>query len=290
MRRLKQAVFVLVVAAALTILLAPAKAHAAAEYKQIVTDTVTKAGNYYFKYEGSEVYFSVSPSGPFTRAGFEGYVGTPYTNGTNIIVAGRGQGSYAPLMRCKVKTNKVKTLKKLKRGSWSYEPPQWNISTVYGNKVYLTRDSFEGWNLKTYCYNLSSKKLSMIQNNCAVSARKGKYVVARNEYQTDVSAHRWTIYKIKSNGKFKKVKTLGKYIGSAEIVGNKIYYSKFSEASMKNMKLYRCSLKGKNVKKLGSFQASGQCTAYGYTSKSCSVYKDGSYTYTYATKKLTPKY
>lgn len=172
----------------------------------------------------------------------------------------------------------------------------YSLGGVYNGKAYLTRTDEAKWTQTTYSFNMKSKKLKRAKKKCNIIAANGKYMVGMNEFATDVSAHKMTLYKAKGSG-LKKVKKLASYGFTAKFVGSKLYYMSYASGAMRKGSLYRCTKTGKNKKKLGTFKGvksngyRGQVVVSDITSKSCKVTKPGGdeplwYKYTYKTKKL----
>ena len=253
----------------------------AAGYREITYTNTTpvKVGSYYFKYSGG-FYFSTEKDYGYTSISNSKIA----TNGVKAVYV----YDYK-LMSYDLKTGTVKKLKKLPTGNRSYENDSWSVSVAKDNQVFLTRGSFEKWTYWTYIYNIKKITFKKVLNKCALSSRSGKYVVGTNEYQSDASAHSMTLYKIKS-GKLTKVKKLGKYCFTGVFIGKKLYYTVSNNSQMTKTTLYRCNANGSKKKKLGTFKAKteyGQAIVQDITKDSCVVYLgDGSYVYTYSTKKL----
>ena len=285
MTRTKRFLVVLpvVLAAVLCVMIIGAPRVHAAGYREITyTDTTpVKVGSFYFKYS-SNFYYSTDKDTGYVSLGY----GKVATNGTKAVYVSSGS-----LVSLDLKSGTVTNLKKLPTGNRSFEDDSWSVSVAKGNQVFLIRGSFEKWTYWTYIYNVKNKTFKKVLSKCALGARYGKYVVGTNEYQSDVSAHKMTLYKI-ANGKLKKVKVLTKYGFAAVFIGKKLYYTSSNNSSMRKTTLYRCNANGSKKKKLGTFKGKGEygqavVNSNDITKKNCVVYLgDGSYLYTYKTKKL----
>lgn len=238
----------------------------------------TKIGNYYFKSINNMIYIA--------KKG-ETYKKTPI-----VSYGSMGNDTHAYYVRNKTlykytyASQKEALLKKLPVSG----DENINISTVYKNQIFLTKDSYQKGKLWTYCYNTNTKALKKVKNNCKINAHYKAYVIGQNDFRTDIDPYPMTLYKITSSG-LSKVKTLTSYGRSGTFAGNKVYYTAYPKKhSMKETTLYRCSLNGKNKKKIASFKASGtngRVTIGEITSKNCKVViNDKQYLYTYSTKKL----
>lgn len=246
-------------------------------------NSVFKSGKYYFKYDpyAGKILMSTKKDSGFRR--------------TPISFDACSNGNQAYYTRNKVlykyvySTRKESKIKKLPAsGDQGY-----SISTIYGSQIFLKKSSFDQWTEWTYCYNTKTGKLKMVMSKCSISDRCGKYVVGKNEFRSDVSPYKLTLYKITSSG-LKKVKTLSARGFGECFVDGKLYYTHYTDIKMKNAVLYRCKANGSGKKKIAEFKSSSEysmVTVFNITSKKCSVYKDGkSYEYTFATKKLKPLY
>ena len=164
------------------------------------------------------------------------------------------------------------------------------VSAGYDNQIFVTRGSFDDWKYWTYRYNLKTGSWKMVKSNCAICAQSGKYVVAQNEFRSDVSPYPITVYKITSSGLKKERKLTSKGFAPT-YVGSKLYYVSYTDESMKTCRLYRCNANGSKKKMLKKFTAPGEwgCVyVTDITSKSCRVIMNFSeeYKYTYATGKM----
>lgn len=164
----------------------------------------------------------------------------------------------------------------------------YDLNYMYGNNLYITRGSEEKWTYWTYIYNVVTKKYKLVASNCALSFSNGSYVVAGNEYRTDVSAFKTSLYKFTSTG-LKKIKVLSKHGFSGAFIKGKLYYTSSPSNAMRKVTLYRCNPNGSGKKALGTFankKKYGQVIMSKITSKYC-IYTDynGWYKYTYKTKK-----
>ncbi len=260
------------------------KAEAASGYKEIANynsnKKIIKNGKYYFKYDSSNRYFLMS-----TKKN-SGYKKTPirsynaYGNGKQAFYIRDGL-----LCKYTYASRKETRLKKLSvKGDESF-----HISTIYGNQIFLTKNSFYQWKHWTYTYNIKTKKFRHAVSRCTITTRSGKYVLGQNEYRTDISPYPITLYKIKSSG-LSKVKKLTNLGTSGTFIGKKIYYVQYQNKLMSKATLYRCDLSGSNKKAIQTFKTSskyGEVSVSNITSKSCDVYKNGKmYRYTYSTKKM----
>ncbi len=257
------------------------KAEAASSYKQLFTgsSTVEKSGKYYFKMTNGKYYVSTKKGSGYTLTPISGRA---YSNGKQVYY------TYSNILYKYVlssgKNTKLKTFK-------TVSDDNYYISTIYGNKIFVTRASFDAWKYWTYMYNTDTKKTKKILSNCTIEARYGKYVVGAKEYRTDVAPYTLTLYKITSKG-LSRVKKLTSYGKSPTFAGGKLYYVVYPKDSMEKATLYRCSAKnGKSKKLIKTFKSSQKYTGvyiYDITSKSCKVSKDNKiYKYTYKTNKLT---
>lgn len=271
----------------------PKEAQAGTYFKKITRDSITENGSYYFKLVDGKIYYSTTKSGTYKKTGFKGMVDCGFTDGKVIYAAEKRSGeNYTRLSRYTISTGKHALLAKLPYGSYSYEAPGWTVATVYENAIFLTRKSFEEWSLKTYVYNISTGKLNWKKNNCAIESRSGQYLIARNEYQSDVSARKWGLYRTDSNGNITFLKTLGNCIGSAKFVGDYVYYSKYTNSGMNSLTICRCSKSGGNFKSFGKVPLGdgySQVVVSEFKTGYCKIWYNSSYyKFTYSTKTLSP--
>ena len=265
------------------------RTEAATAYTKLWADydtRVVKNGKYYLKIdEGSQkTLIAAKKAGPYKETPIDFY--GAFANGKQAYYVRENV-----LYRYTFSSGKEKKVKKLSASG----DQKYHVSAVYGSQVFLTKTSFDQWKYWTYSYNTKSGKLKMAVRNCAISSQNGKYVVAQNEYRSDVSPYRVTVYKITSSG-LKKVKKLGENCHAEIYVKGKLYYAEYPDkyvrpdAYMEKVILYRCNPDGSGRKKLGTFTRSGQSgevMVSKITSKYCYVYKDQrAYKYTYKTKKL----
>lgn len=259
------------------------RTEAAAAYTKLWSDydiQAVKNGKYYLKIDESsrKTLIADKKSGPYKETPIDFY--GAFANGKQAYYVRQNV-----LYKYEFSGGKETNVKKLSAsGDEGY-----HISAVYGPQIFLTKASFEQWKYWTYSYNTKSKKLKKVASDCGLSSQSGKYVVGQNEYRSDVSPYRVTVYKITSSG-LKKVKKLGENCRAEIYVNGKLYYTEYSDNYMKKAILYRSNPDGSGRKKLGTFTTSGK---YGevmvgkITAKYCYVYKEGqTYKYTYKTKKL----
>ncbi len=167
----------------------------------------------------------------------------------------------------------------------------WELSTAYGHRLYLRRASFDEWKEWTYSYNLNSKKLSKVRNDCHIIDRYGKYVVTYRNFRTDISPNVVRLYRISStNGKFVLIKELGKQARDPVFIDGKLYYASYPiKNSMRKVYFYRCNPNGSGRKRLAAItskRSNDTIMIIKFGKKSCEYYSlEGSYRYTYATGK-----
>ena len=243
---------------------------------------IAKKGKYYFKYNYNDQSVSMS-----TKKN-SGYEKTPMSYN---CFANQKQAYYIKrnvLYKYEFASRKETKLKKIKTTGDEY----YYISMIYGKQIYVTMDSFDQWKFNTYLYNVSTGKWKKVQEDCAIRVRRGNNVLADKDYQTDVSAHPLKLFKISGNG-LKKVKTLSQYALGYNVINGTIYYTVYTDSSMKTGSLYRCKIDGTKAKKIFNFSTEeqyGQVYILNITAKNCSFMKDGKeYVYTYATKKTVEK-
>lgn len=254
---------------------------AASQYKEIygssADKSTLKSGKYYFKYNSSNQSIYMS------RNKYSGFQKTPIP----YHFFSNGKQSYYirdnVLYKYDYFSKKEKKIKKIKVSGDQY----YDISTIYGKNIFITKSSFDEWKLDTYCYNMSTKKYKKVKSGCDIIDRDGKYALARQDYQSDVSAHPLILYKINNNG-LRKLKTLSRYSLECAIIKGKIYYTSYTNANMEKGSLYRCNIDGTKSKKLVTAQSSnGQLMFMDITDKYCVILKEWKYyKYTYSTKKF----
>lgn len=263
---------------------------AASEYKRLFGDgykagDVVKSGNYYFycDSENYQVYMSTKKN-----TGFK-VTNMPYntfSNGKQAYYIDIGDNA---LYQFTFSSKKEKRLKKLSSKGY----PAWDISTIYGGKIYITKGSFDEWSYHTYAYKISSGSFKRIKKNCCIINRSGKYVIAEKEYRSDVSPYTVTLYKITNDG-LKKIKTLTKSGFGARKVGKKWYYVSYPDVtemgvSMNRAVIYKCNLDGTGKAKVAELTSEvkyDQIIVQEITSKYCIYWSDSKiYKYTYDTQK-----
>lgn len=132
--------------------------------------------------------------GKYAFATLNAYDGNIVTNG-NVIYYVSDDHHYFYLNRYDCAKRNIKRLKKLGSSrKIRSEPASWYFRYAYRQYIYLTRSSFDDWNYQTYVFNT---------RNNALSAMPVALI-----YRTDVSPYPLKLYKIKSNGRLKTVKTL----------------------------------------------------------------------------------
>lgn len=261
---------------------------AASEYEQLFGDgyeigDVVQSGKYYFYCSSAnyKVYMSTKRNSGYKLTKM------PYNTFSN------GKQAYYirdnALYKFTFSSKKETRIKKLTTKDY----PSWDIGTIYGGKIYITRGSFDEWNYSTYAYNISKKTFKKIKKDCKIICRSGKYVIAQNEYRSDVSPYKTTLYKITADG-LKKIKVLTKSGFGANLIGKKWYYVSYPDMneygySMKRAVLYKCNVDGTGKKKVAELTTDSeydQIIIQEVTSEYCTYYSnDGIYKYTYATKK-----
>lgn len=243
--------------------------------------TAVKHGNYYFKCgeKDEKVRISTQKNSGYKKTPIPYY--SSFTNGSQAYYV-RGKALY----RYVFASGQEKKLKNLPVKGDRY----YYVSTIYGNRIFITMESFDEWLMETYSYNVKTGQLKKTMTDCAIEDRSGKYVIARTEYQSDVSAHPLILCKITSKG-LTKVKTLSKYSLGYRIIDGKIYYTSYTGIEMKKGSLCRCNINGDNREKLfttSTKQEYGQVMIGEITGKDCTIFKDDKhYRYTYATQKMT---
>ena len=173
-------------------------------------NSVVKVGDHYFRcaFENGNTVVQMSDK---KSSGYEdiftGVSPDYWTNGRVIYTTVQNDKGNWSLVKYSISKDKVtKLIGKLPNKLIYDEYDVYNVSKVYGNYVYLNRSSFYGWGYKLYRYDMKTGKLKKIMNDCAIDWSKGKYVLGINEFQTDVSAHKKTLYEIQSDGALKKTK------------------------------------------------------------------------------------
>ena len=257
----------------------------AADYRMLQDDydnpgSVITSGNYYFKRDAvtDQLMISTQKNGDYQLTPMEYGI---WANGRQAFYVRRNV-LYKYVFSSRRET-KVKTLPA--SGDQFYR-----ISTVYGRRIFLTKESFDQWKFWTYTFDMKTAKFKRVMSNCNITDRYGKYVVAANEYRSDVSPYRISLYKIIPAG-LTKVKKLSSYGFKEGFINGKLYYSSYPRGSVGNTTLYRCNPNGSNRKKLASFatdEAFGEVFISEVTSTSCNVFIYGkTYRYDYETKQMT---
>ncbi len=280
--------FVLVVCGvfAVEVFTASGTVQAASEYEELFGEgyepgDVVKSGKYYFYCSSSDykVYMSNKRNSGYkvTKMPYQ-----TFSNGKQAYYI-RDNALYRFIFSSKKETR----LKKLSaKGS-----PSWYISLIYSGKIYITRGCFDEWSYSTYLYNISKKTFKKIKKDCSIICRSGKYVIAQNEYCSDVSPYKMTLYKLTANG-MKKLKVLTKAGFGSKAIGKKWYYVSYPDIdgqnySMNRAVLYKCNLDGKKNVKVAELTADVEydmVLVQEITSEYCIYYtNEGRYKYTYAT-------
>lgn len=261
-----------------------AKVQAASEYERLFEgdidpDDPVKHGKYYFKYSGKDdnIYISKKKKSGYKKIPVE--YGA-FVNGKQAYYVREGK-----LYKYVFSTGKEVKLKSLSQKNYA----SWYISTVYGGKLYLTRSCFDEWNVSTYTYNTKTKKFKKVQKNCEIINRYGKYVVSQDEFRSDVSPYRITLWKLTSSG-LKKIKKLTSRGFNTVFIDGKLYYTSYAEDLMKKVTLYRCNIDGTQKEKLAIFETEdeyGMVIIEAIRADRCTVgMPDGDYEYIYETKEM----
>ena len=258
---------------------------AVSKYRSI-TKTPVKVGAYYYKTVdyGSKIARSKKKNSGYSIIVYE-WLHTPYTNGTYIYgIESEDSSDEDYLIRVSASGEgwtTVKTLPVEKYASWG----GWSIDFVHDGYFYMTKWDGSNWDYITYSYNIGSKKLKKLMNNCSLigsPTKNGGYMLGIRRYHSDVRLDAKDLYKILPSGKLKRIRRLGDST-SASFVGKKLYYVNFSTSygsdgkTLVKGKVFRCNRNGKNNKKLGTFSVKssdfyGNLAAGSYSSSSCKIY------------------
>ena len=272
----------------------PMTASAASRDFKEITNKPVKVGGYYYRiYSNYDTYKFGLQRSKSKSSGYKKIIkeyGHPYTNGKYIYdVIYNEKTDKNALVRYNANGKGKKTLKTLPSSGYGV---YWGMGMVYSNYVFLTKGDGEEWTLTTYSYNLKTKKLKKVRENCSLSCGSvGPYVLGAHDMDTaGVIAGRIDLYKVNSKGKVTRVKKLGDCVDAA-FVGNKLYYVKFTGVNSKKVtaKVYRSSKSGKKVKLLGSKKSKyGGSTLHAeeFTSKSCVVIIERDYKFRYSSGKF----
>ena len=307
----KRRLLAILIAAAVLLSCMPATVSAATAYKRI-SDKPVKVGKYYYKYnQNSNVVRSKKKNSGYKVIINKSMTYDCYTNGKyiyGIYSPGNSDQSSFSLVRYTAAGKSRKVLKKLPFSS-DDSLGGWNISTFYGNNIFLTKADGENFWLYTYSYNIKNKKLTLLRSKCGIEQRSGKYVLAGNWLYTGMpTPDERTLYEITSKGKLKKIRQLGEHSGAA-FIGKKLYYtvytvdgdidSIYDYGATINVRIYSSNLNGKKAKLLGSFshyarpdlddESDGYCDEWSdsFSSKYCEIFLyDAAYRFYYASKKL----
>ena len=246
--------------------------------KQDYKIATVKKGKYTFRYFSGKVFIvkadGTNQSTPLDYGA--------YTNGKTAIYISDGK-----LMKYTLSDGKSKKLKTLPKGKSRSEYDGYDIKMIYGNNFYVTRTSFDDWEYVTYAYNMSKKTIKK-QIKGKIIAIKGKYVLAQMAYKSDVSPYKLNLYKITSKG-IKKVKTLSSLSYLGTFVGNKLYYTDYTNNLMEQCDLHVADKDGSNDKVLVTFPLEGKITEgqlmiLDITSKKCTIWMNNEwYEYTFQT-------
>ena len=264
------------------------------DYVQI-TEKPVKVGKYYYKQKFDErTYVNRVVRSAKKLSGYKTVVKDCYnavTNGkiiyyldTKNTYDSDGEFLYgtARLNRCSVTGNNKTVFRSLPKGK--YKENMWWIGVIKGNNILLTCSNITAWKLWTYKYNVKSRNLKKVRDNCSIEDVSGNYVIAQGCYQSEAGPNKYTVYKITPSGNLKKVKYLG-WLNNPSFVGKKLYYGRHKNG---HLTWYRCNRNGSGTEKLGSVELDDNaynCGAYEYTSKYCKFTKPGGdYKFTYKTQ------
>ena len=282
----KRLAILLVFLVAMGTVLYPSNAYAASSSYKYISDESTKAGKYYYKVNDlGDLYRSSTRRSGYKRIRFpDSSRGGYCANGKYIYTVRyyRENDRYI-LVRYDNAGKNGRLIKKLPLGKGK-EHDEWCVSQVAGNNIMLSRINTSLEKCYTYKYNLKSKKLSKVLNNCEIVDRSGNYVLGNNEWDAWNDPVKVSIYKISSSGKLRKIKSLGTIPPEgAGFAGKKLYYSK--DATGPYVDLYRSNRDGSDAKKIESFYYDPEnemLFLMNFRSKSCDVYdSSGIHKYTY---------
>lgn len=237
--------------------------------------------------ERRQYAFANKKSGSFTA--LNAYDGNIVTNG-DVIYYFSEDHHYFYLNRYDCVQHTIRRLKKLGLSTKiKSEPASWYFRYAYRQYIYLTKSSFDDWNYQSYMFNTRNNALSKKLMNGDIIDASGAYVSVQMKYRTDITPYPLKLYKIKSNGRLKTVKTLSQNANGGSFVGTQCYYTAYPKKnSMTDMSIYKINRNGTQKKRIKTFHSASMCLAYDFKKKSCTVYLDGTiYRFTYQTKKLT---
>lgn len=257
---------------------------AASEYEKLFVgdtkpDEGVKHGKYYFKYSDKDykIYMSTKKKSGYKETPIQ-YVA--YVNEKQAYYVREGK-----LYKYVFSTRKEVKLKSLPQKNYAY----WNVSLVYGGKVFLTRSCFDEWSISTYAYYTDTKKFTRIKKNCEIIGHYGKYVVSQNEFRSDVSPYPVTLWKLTTSG-LKKIKKLTSRGFGCVFIEGKLYYTSYADDLMRKVTLYKCNVDGTQKKKIVTFESDDEYDTImiqEITSSYCTIWKtDGTYKYIYKTKEM----
>ncbi len=275
-------------------MLKPMAAQAANSMKVVdFNDTkAKKIGDYYFKVNGESDRYVVRMSTEKSSGYKKIKLSAPMVVDGKVAYGMNGNYLYKMNLKTKEYT-KLKSFAKYLKVKYS-EKPYINVAAGEYGYIYLNWSSFDDWENRVYQYNIKAKTLKKI-GNTQIAARNGDYVISNDEFRTDVSPYSITLWQYTKSG-LKKVKNLTKNGHGATKVGKYFYYANYPNkeygyASMKTAEIIRINKDGSGKKKIGTIKCNGEygeVIPYDFTSDHCSVHmSDGTYTYTYKTKKLT---
>ncbi len=283
----------LILLAACAMLAVPKPAEAASGYAQLPDDTsVHKVGSLYFQRKKDTLYYGSSESKINTKA--YDVTWNAYTNGELLYYIKESKGHY--YLKLYELDNghyyRVANMPYAKRslGVTDY----YRISAIYKGYVYLTRINEDDFCMDTYAYKIGDDEdaVEKIAANVDITSRSGKYVLANNDYVTDVSPYRITLYQIASSGKLKKIKLLSKTAHNARFVGKYAYYADYTTPYMTQCCIRRVKQNGSGKKTLATLSSKkgsdNIIVAYDIGATSCKVSREGAeYLYQYKSKKYT---
>ena len=269
------------------------KAEASTGYAEIPeSGSVKKIGSRYFKCYRGVVYYGSSKSSVNKKAPDVSW--NAFTNGSQIYYTKDSKGHYYVKVYSIAtgKSSRVAAMPYVARAYDTYD--YFTITAIYKDRIYLTRTNEEKWVQDTYFLDLRAPgdSITKVAGSTDIEQRYGKYVLARHAYVTDVSPYKVTLNSIRSDGKLKKIKTLGNYTYGARISGNYVYYAVYTSIYMSDCSIYKMKLDGTGKTKIRNIRStSGSEKAvivYDINAKSCKVYIDGNmFKVDMKTKKIT---
>ena len=219
-----------------------------------INNTICRVGDYYFKQTSASKGYINSIS--TTRNGT--YRKMPYTYSYGMVSDGKTVYYVRNSILCSYdigsgKETSLCSLSKYLAGGNSYYDPWFDVSYAYGDWVYVTLnvpfyDSDVVFITHTFKYDLKTKTIGKIRDDCEIIEYYGDFVVGRNFYMNGDAIYNVMIYKIDKDGTLSPYKTLSENCYSCFFNNGRLGFYEITEyaAGRYLLQEYICDYDGGN--------------------------------------------